>query len=127
MVFDLWRDKKRERCPERASSWINVPVGADVTHRFPESSHLDVSPPPTEGLGADIGGHEVAVAHPPRPAEEVGQAVGDAGGGVAGSLLCCYAASEERTLGLTPRPDATHLDGLRSLAADVSFVVFSYL
>lgn len=63
------------------------------------SSHLDASPPPAEGLGADVGGHEVAVAHPPRPAEEVGQAVGHAGRRVAGSLLCCNAASGEQTPG----------------------------
>lgn len=63
------------------------------------SSHLDASPPPAEGLGADVGGHEVAVAHPPRPAEEVGQAVGHAGRRVAGPLLCCNAASGEQTPG----------------------------
>lgn len=63
------------------------------------SSHLDASPPPAEGLGADVGGHEVAVAHPPRPAEEVGQAVSHAGRRVAGSLLCCNAASGEQTGG----------------------------
>lgn len=70
---------------------------------YPESSHLDASPPPAEGLGAHVGGHKVAVAHPPRSAEEVGQAVGDAGGGVAGSLLCCNAASEEQT-GVNAQP-----------------------
>lgn len=64
-----------------------------------ECSHLDASPPPAEGLGADIGGDEVAVAHSPRPAEEVRQAVSHAGGRVAGSLLCCNAASGEQTRG----------------------------
>lgn len=63
------------------------------------SSHLDASPPPAKGLGTDVGGHEVAVAHPPRPAEEVGQAVGHAGRRVAGSLLCCNAASGEQKPG----------------------------
>lgn len=72
---------------------------------YPERSHLDASPPPAEGLGAHVGGHKVAVAHPPRSAEEVGQAVGDAGGSVAGSLLCCNAASEEQT-GVSARPAA---------------------
>lgn len=61
-----------------------------------ECSHLDASPPPAESLGADIGGDEVAVAHSPRPAEEIRQAVSHAGCRVAGSLLCCNAASGEQ-------------------------------
>ena len=64
-----------------------------------ECSHLDTSPPPAEGLGTDVGGDEVAVAHSPRPAEEVRQAVSHAGCRVAGSLLCCNAASGEQTHG----------------------------
>lgn len=64
-----------------------------------ERSHLDASPSPAEGLGADVGGDEVAVAHPPRPAEEVRQAVSHAGCCVAASLLCCNTASGEQTGG----------------------------
>jgi len=56
-------------------------------------SHLDASPPPAEGLGANVGGDEVAVAHSPRPAEEVCQAMSHTGSCVAGSLLCCNAVS----------------------------------
>lgn len=58
-----------------------------------KSSHLDTSPPPAEGLGADVGGDEVAVAHSPRPAQEVRQTVSHASCRVAGSLLCCNAVS----------------------------------
>lgn len=102
MGFNLWGDKRRETfykyklfypenkyfCKsENSEVTFNVPVG--------QSSHLDVSPPPAEGLGTDVGGHKVAVAHPPRSAEEVRQAVGHAGCSVAGSLLCCNAASGE--------------------------------
>lgn len=64
-----------------------------------ECSHLDVSPSPAEGLGADVGGDEVAVAHAPRPAEEVRQAVSHTGRCVAASLLCCNTASGEQTRG----------------------------
>lgn len=70
-----------------------------VSLKVLECSHLDVSPPPAEGLGADVGGDEVAVAHSSRPAEEVRQAVSHAGCRVAGSLLCCNAASGEQTSG----------------------------
>lgn len=62
-------------------------------------SHVDASPPPAEGLGADVGGDEVAVAHSPRPAEEVRQTMSNASCRVAGSLLCCNAASGEQTRG----------------------------
>lgn len=64
-----------------------------------ECSHLDASPPPPEGLSANVGGDEVAVAHSSRPAEEVCQAVSHTGCRVAGSLLCCNAASGEQTRG----------------------------
>lgn len=65
-----------------------------------ECSYLGVSPPPAESLGAHIGGDKVTVAHAPRPAQEVCQAVSHAGGRVAGSLLCCNAALGMET-GLT--------------------------
>lgn len=70
-----------------------------ISLKILECSHLDASPPPAKGLGADIGGDEVAVAHSPRSAEEVRQAVSHAGCRVAGSLLCCNAASGEQTRG----------------------------
>lgn len=62
-----------------------------------ERSHLGASPSPAEGLGANVGGNEVAVANSARPAEEVGQAVGHARGRVAGALLCRNAASGQQT------------------------------
>ena len=68
-----------------------------ISMKILECLHLDASPPPAEGLGSDVGGDEVALAHSPRPAEEVRQAVSHAGRCVAGSLLCCNAASEEQT------------------------------
>lgn len=70
-----------------------------ISMKVLECLHLDASPPPAEGLGANVGGDEVAVAHSSRPAEEVGQAMSHAGCCVAGSLLCCNAASEEQTRG----------------------------
>lgn len=70
-----------------------------VSLKVLECSHLDASPPPAEGLGTNVGGDEVAVAHSPRPAEEVRQAVSHTGCRVAGSLLCCNAASGEQTRG----------------------------
>lgn len=98
---------ERQRAKERSLSFQNCNFksrkncsrfGGDFSaHRL--SSHLDASPPPAEGLGTDVGGHKVAVAHPPRSAEEVGQAVGHAGCRVAGTLLCCNAASGEQTPG----------------------------
>lgn len=93
----------RQRATERSFNFtISNKTTSEIRGNFSAyrlSSHLDASPPPAEGLGADVGGHEVAVAHPPRPAEEVGQAVGHAGRRVAGSLLCCNAASGEQTPG----------------------------
>lgn len=71
-----------------------------------EISHLDASPPPSKGFGSDIGRDEVAVAHSPRSAEEVCQPVSHAGRCVAGSLLCCNAASGEQK-GLPPRSNVT--------------------
>lgn len=78
---------------------LNDSVGSRCDVPLPESSHLDVSPPSAESLGTHVGGHKVAVAHAPRSAEEVSQAVSHAGGSVAGSLLCCNAASGEETRG----------------------------
>lgn len=102
--FNLWRDKRTERQFRDESSHsfmlrLNHSLDSRCDVPLPERSHLDVSPPPAEGLGAHVGGHKVAVAHAPRSAQEVGQAVSDAGGGVAGSLLCCNAASGEETGG----------------------------
>lgn len=48
---------------------------------------VEASSSPAKCFRADIGGHEITLHHSPWPAEEVGQAVGDAGRGVARSLL----------------------------------------
>lgn len=51
------------------------------------SSGLKVSTATTKGIGAHIGGHEVALHHAPRSAQQVCQPMGYTGGSVAGSLL----------------------------------------
>lgn len=107
LTFPLWGSLQglKDRQQKREISISQIPISTFkpiVTGNFSAyrlSSHLDASPPPAEGLGTNVGGHKVAVAHPSRPAEEVGQAVGHAGGRVAGSLLCCNAASGEQTQG----------------------------
>lgn len=81
-----------ETCGGQWCSFSPVPLGLSV------HSLLAVPLSPSERLGTNIGGDEVAVAHATWPAEEVCQTMGDACGCVARPLLCCNAEREKIAL-----------------------------